>query len=333
MSKAWDKILLIAMLTLLGLISALLGLGLSGKLAELAESVVKRTTNKPLVPLEAEVLTQRHAGWLTPQIWKEENNDHALFVGQKYYYFPSTNKVDLAKGELVVDGITLAFAEQHQLSISDANIGSRDPDGDGFTNLFEFQEKTNPREATSHPPYIKLLRMKNYVAQKFRLKFQSKSELDGQDVYQIATADGAKKVYFVKRDQTFEGFKVLEYRTKTKEPTAPDYVSDISELDILNEKTGQKVTLTIGRERDEPEVTVSFVLLIPGLVDKPVECKVGGEFSITLPLVGGQPSVVKQFKLLSAQAAEAMVVELPADTATAVPLMKADDLRLVAKPQ
>jgi hypothetical protein len=80
-------------------------------------------------------------------------------------------------------------------------------------------------------------------------------------------------------------------------------------------------------------VTASFVLLIPGLVDNPVECKVGSNFSITLPPVDGQKSVVKQFKLVSAQANTATVVELPNGTPTAVPLLKTDDLGLVAKPE
>ena len=44
---------------------------------------------------------------------------------------------------------------------------TQDPDGDGFTNLDEWQFHTNPTDKSSHPDYLTKLKMKSFTREPF----------------------------------------------------------------------------------------------------------------------------------------------------------------------
>lgn len=62
--------------------------------------------------------------------------------------------VDLIKGKVIHEPIPNTWWIQYRLDPGFADSPSRDPDGEGFSNLEEFEGKTDPTDAKSHPPLI-----------------------------------------------------------------------------------------------------------------------------------------------------------------------------------
>ena len=69
------------------------------------------------------------------------------------------------------------WLEQFDLPIADADVLTQDPDGDGFTNLDEWQGHTNPTDKNSHPAYIAKLKLSRFAQEPFRLIFASWSRM------------------------------------------------------------------------------------------------------------------------------------------------------------
>lgn len=62
--------------------------------------------------------------------------------------------VDLVTSAPIHDPIPNTWWIEHRLDPGFADSPTRDPDGEGFTNLEEFESKTDPNDPKSHPPLI-----------------------------------------------------------------------------------------------------------------------------------------------------------------------------------
>src|SRR5690606_36077504 len=62
--------------------------------------------------------------------------------------------IDLQKDAPVHAPIPNTWWIENRLDPGFADSPQRDPDGDGFTNLEEYNAKTNPNDPTSHPPLL-----------------------------------------------------------------------------------------------------------------------------------------------------------------------------------
>jgi hypothetical protein len=321
MSKAWDKIFLVTAFVILAGVAGYLGWSATGDKAALVNlTETKSKAGKPPEPIDPDVLKTQRESWLQPHLWDFGDKDHQFFVGRRYLYFPDENVIKPYDDNLLIDGLPLAWIAKYNLQISDRLVAQRDSDGDGFTNLAEFKAQTNPLDPNSHPPYSSILRIKNISAKSYRIRFSTKFDNDGQSEFQLNTPDSTKSSHSVKQGESFDGFKVVGYTAKSKNPEPPDYVSDISELQLLNEKTGDTVTLVINKEQDVPEITVSFVLLIPTLVDQPVSVKVGEEFTIPLTIPNNPTPLAIKFKLTKGTKDSAAVVDEAIDKEVPIPL-------------
>ena len=61
--------------------------------------------------------------------------------------------------------------ERFNLPIQDADVLEQDPDGDGFTNLDEWQGGTDPTNKDSHPDYLTKLHLVSATEEQFRFHF------------------------------------------------------------------------------------------------------------------------------------------------------------------
>jgi hypothetical protein len=96
----------------------------------------------------------RKLAW--PQGETSENRAVDLFTGIPLFIrreAPET-AFDLLKSEPVHPPIPNTWWIEHRLDPGFGDSPTRDPDGEGFTNLEEFEGKTNPADAKSHPPFI-----------------------------------------------------------------------------------------------------------------------------------------------------------------------------------
>ncbi len=82
-----------------------------------------------------------------------------LFTGIPLFVSSSNNEpVDLVKGEPVHDPIPNSWWLDNRIDPGYADSPQRDPDQDGFSNLAEYQAKTDPNDAKDFPPLIAKLK-------------------------------------------------------------------------------------------------------------------------------------------------------------------------------
>ena len=60
-------------------------------------------------------------------------------------------------------------------TIEDADVLDQDPDKDGFTNLDEWQGRTDPTDKNSHPDYLTKLHLVSATEEPFPYMFSSRT--------------------------------------------------------------------------------------------------------------------------------------------------------------
>src|SRR6266508_3019772 len=106
-----------------------------------------------------------------PSQWKSSTRS-GLFVPEKHFIGANGLPTTLQTTQ-VHPPVPNEWFEQFSLPISDADVLTQDPDGDGFTNLDEWQAHTNPIDKNSRPDYVTKLKLKSFSEEPFRLMFSS----------------------------------------------------------------------------------------------------------------------------------------------------------------
>src|SRR5216110_4147104 len=159
-----------------------------------------------------------------------------LFVPEKHFIAANGEPATLQSTE-VHPPVPNEWLEQFGLPIADADVLEQDPDGDGFTNLEEWQGHTNPTDGNSHPEYYTKLKLKSTKEEPFRLIFSSWMG----DTFQINTIDFNQPTQFLKVGDTIKGtrFKIAKF-VKKYEPNKYGTNVDVSELTLEQEETDRK---------------------------------------------------------------------------------------------
>src|SRR4051812_18357518 len=95
-----------------------------------------------------------------------------LFVPEKHFIGANGLPATLQTTE-VHPPVPNEWWEEFNLPVADADVLTQDPDGDGFSNLDEWQSHTNPTDKNSHPVYLTKLKMKSFARESFRMVFAS----------------------------------------------------------------------------------------------------------------------------------------------------------------
>jgi hypothetical protein len=194
--------------------------------------------------------------------------------------------------------------EQFNLPISDADVLTQDPDGDGFTNLDEWQGHTNPIDKNSRPDYVTKLKLKSFSEEPFRLMFSSwvDDPASGQ-TFGINTIDLKQPTQFVKVGDIIPGtrFKVLKF-TEKYQPNQYGTNIDVSELLLEHEETKERLTLTKEKIAISPESVATFDYSWPaGQPAKEFQVRKDQEFSL-------KPEEEIKYKLVDVQPGKAVIV-------------------------
>lgn len=160
--------------------------------------------------------------------------------------------------------MTNAFLVENNLpDILSPNVGQLDADSDGFSNLEEFEGKTNPQDPKSHPPFTNKLVLKRRITFDYIIKLNSSSS-----PYQVQRmTPEPKKSVFVSADEEFGfdrgvvRFKVLSFEKKTV-ADARVGEKDVSELKLLDKSTNQEIKLVKGEELNLAEYEAEFEFLL-----------------------------------------------------------------------
>ncbi len=161
------------------------------------------------------------------------------------------------------DGMPDVWEEEYGFDPRNPDDGARDYDRDGWTNVEEFKDATNPTNSASHADWPDKLRIVRVEAQPFHLLFKSVSTLpDGSRQFAVNVRKTGQ-TYFVKLGEDVEGFTVHKYEEKWSEKSlggATTLKVDVSELTL---KRGEKlVNLVRGKRVSYEEYRADLAFLL-----------------------------------------------------------------------
>lgn len=250
---------------------------------------------KPAAPTAKAVELQAAAQKLAQSPQWSFGGRSGLFVPEKHFIGPGGLPATLQTTE-VHPPVPNEWLDQNNLPIADTDVLEQDPDADGYTNLEEWQSKTNPNEKGSHPPFIAKLRIKGFTREAFRLVFASRTD----DTFGINTSDLKEPTQFLKIGDTIRGtaFKIVKF-TEKHEKNQYGTELDVSELTIQNQESKDRINLVKEKIMTSPESVGTFVYLWGDR--RELTIKQGQEFSLP-------PQTDIKYKLIDVQPEKAVIV-------------------------
>lgn len=218
-----------------------------------------------------------------------------LFVPEKHFVGTNGLLATLETTE-VHPPVPNEWLEQFGLPIAEGDVLDQDPDGDGFTNLDEWQNHCDPTDGNSHPDYVTKLKLKSATEEPFRLMFSSWVG----DSYAINTIDLKQPTQFLKKGDTVRGtrFKIAKF-TEKYQPDKYGTDIDLSELTLEHEETKQQLVLTKERVAASPESVATFVYSWGER--REFQVRKDQEFPL-------RPEEKTKYKLIDVQSAKAVIV-------------------------
>lgn len=200
--------------------------------------------------------------------------------------------------------MTNAYLRENKLQYLSPNVGELDPDDDGFTDLEEFNGKTNPTDPNSHPPITDKL----FLVQRIEHKYLVTLKSSGDPPYQVTvvTEDGKRRGSFVEIGKPFGvGGRFIPKKFEKKEvQDAKIGTKDVSELTV--EDTIRKNEIVLVKDVDqnlaEYEASLEFRLKV---IDQ-FKVKKGENFRIP-----GHDETT--YKMVDVQEDSAVIAPLKAD--------------------
>jgi hypothetical protein len=220
-----------------------------------------------------------------------------LFVPEKHFIAANGFPATLQTTE-VHPPVPNEWLEQFNLPIADGDVLEQDPDGDGFTNLDEWQGKTNPTEKDSHPDYLTKLKLKSFAQEPFRIKFDSRTG----DTFGLNTSDLKEPTQFLKVGQTIRGtqFKIVKFTEKSVVNQLGTNM-DVSELLLEQVETKEQLTLVKEKVAISPESVANFTYTWGGAQE--ITVKKDQQFSL-------KPQEEIKYKLIDVGPGKAVIVNL-----------------------
>lgn len=152
------------------------------------------------------------------------------------------------------------------LDFLDATVMSQDPDGDEFNNEEEWMAKSDPKDATSHPPYVDKLWLNARQQQSYTLLFQAMPDEQRFQIRRVGTKAFPQQANFMMQTgQTSDDDMFRVESVERKEGRSPLGITvDASELTITYLPTGEKFKLTRGLEFTIPTYFAEFLFELGG---------------------------------------------------------------------
>lgn len=195
-----------------------------------------------------------------------------IFTSRPLVYVIETNEViHITDDYKTPDGITVGWKRKFGFPIEDPTVADADPDHDGWTNLQEFTEGTNPVELASRPPLFRRLFVKNYRQVEVKIEFRGYSRnADGSFAFQINFRDRRSTQFHVKGD-VVEGYKILDFNRQIVRELDPaigvEVERDQSKLMVLDQFTQERLELVINKPTISDQSEVTFGVQVPDAAD------------------------------------------------------------------
>jgi len=108
---------------------------------------------------------------------KEELSRHRVFVSRSLVFLPKDAEPvkPLNPEQITEDGIQVGWKLKYGLSPEDPDVAQQDEDQDGFTNLEEYEKKSDPKDSGSSPSKWVKLKIASVDSGKMSISFSGKS--------------------------------------------------------------------------------------------------------------------------------------------------------------
>jgi hypothetical protein len=152
---------------------------------------------------------------------KEELSRHRVFVSRSLVFLPKDAEPvkPLDPDQITEDGIQVGWKLKYGLSPEDPDVAQQDEDQDGFTNLEEYEKKSDPKDSASSPSKWVKLKISNVDSGKMSISFSGKSA--GRYTLRFKSASKPKDVDVALGDKvwvisTAKGVEVLKGEDEAK---------------------------------------------------------------------------------------------------------------------
>ena len=110
--------------------------------------------------------------------WKDELSRHRVFVSRSLVFLPKEAEPvqPLNPAQVTEDGIQVGWKLKYGFSPEDPEVAQQDEDQDGFTNLEEYEKKTDPKDAASSPSKWVKVKIESVDLAKVTVGLSGKSE-------------------------------------------------------------------------------------------------------------------------------------------------------------
>ena len=344
--KHTDQFALALLALILVALSVLVLLKTQGFAEGFSAAMTSPPHSKEVPKVDTTVIEVAQKQFEAPKTWLPGEKVGSAFVSWKLVVDPKTQqlmRVDV--GGMLHPPVPNVWLNKHGLDLLSSTVLKDDADGDGFSNLDEYQgedrlptadapikdeleaenpkDATNPKDKSSHPPYYTKLFLKEWIRVPFRLLFNSYDGDPTRDKpevmnFQINTVDLRQPSVFLKLGEMVPKtkFKLIKYEYKTTYNPKIEDKEDTSELTLQNIDTNETINLIYNKVTDSPDSIALFSYLWPDAT-KPQEFKVKklGPFAL-------RPNVQEQYKLVDINK-DGAVIQLPGGEKTYnVPLLE-----------
>lgn len=174
------------------------------------------------------------------------------------------------------DGIPDLAEQQLGLDPRNPADAREDADGDLFSNLDEFREKTDIHNPKNYPAIEKFIELEKVDAIPFSLLF--KSYMRGREAYifQLNTRRGGQ-TYFAKLGEEVDGFKLMTFNLNVTTGAAAVAGGREDRSELVLRKGERAISLIVGQDQKYDEYTCHFRFRLTG---DTIACKVGEQFEL-----------------------------------------------------
>ncbi|MEO7317802.1 MAG: Amuc_1099 family pilus-like system protein [Chthoniobacteraceae bacterium] len=344
--KHTDQFALALLALVLVALSVLVFLKTQGFAEGFSAAMTSSPHSKEIPKVDTTVIETAQKQFVAPKTWMPGDKVGSAFVSWKLVVDPKTQqmmRVDV--GGMLHPPVPNVWLNKHGLDLLASTVLKDDADGDGFSNLEEYQgedrlptadapikdeleaenpkDATNPKDKNAHPPYYTKLFLKEWIRVPFRLLFNSYDgdpKRDKPEVmnFQINTVDLRQPSEFLQLGATVANtkFKLIKFEYKTKRNDKIEEDEDASELTLQNAETKDTIVLVYNKVIDSPDSKALFNYLWPDST-KPqaFEVKKPGEFVL-------KPNVQERYKLIDINK-DGALIQLPGgDKTYNVPLLQ-----------
>jgi hypothetical protein len=231
-----------------------------------------------------------------PAQWKSSTRS-GLFVPERHFIGANGLPATLQNTQ-VHPPVPNEWFEQYALAIEDGDVLDQDPDGDGFTNLDEWQGGTDPTNKESHPDYLTKLHLVSATEEPFGYMLSSWV----RGTFAINAIDQSEPTQFLKIGDVIRGtdFKIVKFTEKYDRNQYGTRI-DVSELLLEHRDSKEQVTLVTEKVATSPQSVATFVYAWGGR--REFEVRKDQEFSL-------KPVEEIKYKLVDVQPAKAVIVNM-----------------------